>query len=734
MPDVFSLRLALGRLMLGMVVAAGAVAAAPVTTHAQATATVPTDTQLLEDFTHYVTVANIELANASGQAILDRKLDPRVFTGLVEDSPTRQERFERAYGRAILMPDLEAVASGLNRLYEEGRRSRARDPQEIDRNIALLTGAARGRLLAQQRLAFAGEYAVPQLLAVLQERKNQLLSTEVSALLGLMGRQSVQPLCAALLAVDPATQELICRVLERIAYPSALPYLTDLHRTTSNERVRAAAERAIMQLGGSTSGDVSVAALYRDLAEQYYKEPRSLTSFPGESHQLFWTFDPSLGLQPTGVRSEVFHEAMTMRLCERVLTLDASDQEAISLWLAANFSREIDGPEGYDNPAYPSSRREAMYFAVAAGAEATQRVLARALADRDTKLARMAIEALSRSAGASGLAGPEGVALVDALRYPDRRVRYEAALALGRANPRTAFAGSERVVPTLAGITGDSTKNFALVLATDVERQQALRSMLENSGYIVLAPGATIDDVSASIAEAPSVDVIVTDLASETTVEMIDQARKNARLQATPLLAFMSASGITRFANDFQDDRLTSLVRQGITSQQFDESMKQLIERTTGSPITEEEAASYASAGLDVLHDIAIGSSTQASGASAFDIADATVPLVAALERTRAGVRLQVADVLSFIPRREAQVSLMDAVMKASGPERLAMMVKLNASARRFGNLLDERQVRWLVDLAAEGADEDATVAASLIGALNLPNAQLVPLIVGRAE
>lgn len=45
--------------------------------------------------------------------------------------------------------------------------------------------------------------------------------------------------------------------------------------------------------------------------------------------------------------------------------------------IAANFSREIDSPANYTNPAYPATRRDAMYYAVAAGSSTAQRVLAR---------------------------------------------------------------------------------------------------------------------------------------------------------------------------------------------------------------------------------------------------------------------------------------------------------------------------------------------------------------------
>jgi len=688
------------------------------------------DLQLLEDFIFYVNIANIDLARANAQALLDRNIDPKRFLAMVEDSATLEDRFDRAYRRALMFGELEDSASQVYRLYEDGRLARARDPNEIARNIAMLTGTPRGQILARERLAAAGEYAVPQLLDVLVQRRNPMLEAEVIRQLVRMGRQSVVPLSVALNGLDETTQEVVVRILTELRYPAALPYVTELARSTPNPVVREGAERAIQALGGSTNQAVSVAGLYRSLADDYYSEPKALTSFPGEEYQLLWSFDPALGLQPAAILTPVFHEAMAMGLTERALRLDPSDQSTIALWIAANFSRELDQPADYDNPAYPEGeRREAMYYAVAAGAATTQRVLARALESRDTKLARLAIEALSRSAGGQGLVGSNEKALVRALSYPDRRVRYEAAIAIGRAHPRESFEGSETVVPILASVIRDAGTRYAVVLASNIEQQQVIRAELEGLGYTVLPPGFTLNDTLNSIAEVAGVDLLVTDLTTESTIEAIDQARRTARLQATPILALMSAAGYAQHSAQFESDSLTALARQGVSPDQLRSGVEQLVANASGEPITEEEAERYALDALDVLHDIAVG--TGGGGRGVFDVSDAAVPLIGALDETGGDVRARVADVLSYIGQQRVQVALMDAVMTADEGERLPLMGQMTDSAKRFGNLLEERQVRWLVERADSPDEDEATAAAALMGALQLPNDRIVPLILG---
>lgn len=731
MPEMSTLGRILWRVALAWALAAGLGAGFPAEARAQAADRV-TESQLLDDFNHYVFTANVPMAQATAQALLDRALSPSSFVNVIEDSPNRLERFEQAYLRALQSPQLEDFAARLYDLYESGRRERARDPNEIARNIELLNGTARGQILARERLAAAGEYAVPQLLEVLMAHSDAALEAEVQRLLEKMGRQAVMPLSIALSGVDGPTQERLANALGRIGYRAALPFLAELRRGTTNAASRAAADRAIEALGGAPADQSSLAGLYRSLGEQYYTQPRSLTSFPNEAYQLLWDFDPSIGLQPTAILSEVYHEAMAMRLAEKALSLDPGDQLAVSLWIAANFSRELDQPGDYDNPAYPmDSRRDPMYYAVAAGPSATQRVLARALAARDTRLARKAIEALSRSAGGAGLVSDQR-ALVDALSYPERRVRYEAAIALGRAQPRESFEGAQLVTPILASVIRDAASRYAVVLGSDVERQQRLRAVVESMGYTALAPGAAVRDVVSQIAEAPGIDIMVTDLTGPATLEAMDEARNMARLRATPILAVLGASAITQHGARFEMDKQTSLVREGLNDEQLKASIEHLVSVASGDPISEEEAEDYSLRALDTLRDLAIGAG--AAGGGVFDVADAASPLIAALADTTGDVRLSVADVLSFIGQQRAQVALMDAVIDSTGGERLELLGRTIASAKRFGNLLQQRHVTWLLSAAASPDTDEAVAAASLMGALNLPNDQIVPLIVGQSD
>ncbi|MCA9293392.1 MAG: hypothetical protein KDA20_06230, partial [Phycisphaerales bacterium] len=102
------------------------------------------------------------------------------------------------------------------------------------------------------------------------------------------------------------------------------------------------------------------------------------------------------------------------------------------------------------------------------------------------------------------------------------------------------------------------------------------------------------------------------------------------------------------------------------------------------------------------------------------------------LDESSGGVMLRVADILSRIGEKRAQVALMDAALRADGYEQVALLRMTTDSAKRYGNLLDERQVSQAIELSDAMDEELATTAAALVGALNLSNNQIVPLILGQ--
>lgn len=681
--------------------------------------------ELLRDFTHFVLINRADVAAGLGRQLISQNMKPTDFVDLVEGSG-ELSRFQDTVARGMRNADLEPVAGSLLKLFERGKLDRVRNPDEIARNIQFLKGIQRARIEGHERLVAAGEYAAPQLLNALLQRNDIQLQAEAQGVLVSMGQQAVIPLCTALPQLDPAGQEQVADILGLIQHRTSTPFLSDVLMKAGAPNVKLACERALNRLGGA-AGDPAMQ--YEQLGEQYYAQTPELTSFPNEEYQLLWNFTPQIGLHMAAIRTEVFHEAMAMRMSERSLALrPAGNDAAVSLWLASNFRREIETPTGYENPAYPKDRRDAMYFAVAAGAGPSQSVLARAMDDKNTPLARKAIAAIEQTAGGQALWAGQGDRrpLLDALHYPNRRVQYEAALALGRAQPSANFGGSERVVPLLASAIRDASSRFAVVVAGNKEVGDALRKDLEKSGYTVLPVAMQLADVAQGIAEAPGIDLIVSNLTGERTRTLIDDARANAKLGATPILALTEVQNAIDLGRAYERDPLVSIRSIGLNEAQITAAVTQLVDTATGGPIKPEEARDYAAKSLSVLRDLAV------SGNPVFDVGQASLPLIAALGDNSGKTKLDIAEVLARIDQKRAQVALMDAAMNSAGDERIALLGKVADSAKRYGNQLEPRQVERAMDLAVKGKDQEATAAAALVGSLKLPNTNLVPLILGQ--
>lgn len=686
--------------------------------------------QLIEDFEHYVLIDRPDVAAATGQSLLDLNLAPTEFVKAVEGTRLGVAHFNKAINRAMARKELEPIAAGLLKAYETGKLASARDPDTIAKAIKDLTGTSRQRVFATDRLKAAGEYAMPQLLGALLQKTDIRLSTAVRQVMIEMSRQAITPLVTALPDLDGADQEIVVGILGELNYTHQVPFLYELRASTQNPSVRAACEEAIRKIAVVVNDGTSVADRFVDVAGNYYSESPTLTPFPNEPNQLWWSHDPRIGLTFAAIDTSVFHEAMAMRLTERSLVLDPANQRAVSLWIASNFHRELQSPADYDNPAYAKDRRDAMYYAVAGGPTVSQHVLERALDAVDTPLARKAIAATEQTAGGAGLWEGLGARkpLLEALRYSNRRVQYEAALALGAAQPRQAFEGSDRVVPILASAIRDASARYAVVLGAESEVQNSLAGILQAKGYTLLPTGTQLADIEQAIADAPGVDLIVSDLPSESTAALLDDARARVKLRATPVLALVSQQGYADLATKHARDSSIRIARAGLTGDEIATAAEQLLEKTDGGLLPSEEAEAYKARALSVLRDLGV------SANNVLNIADAAGPLVSALSTSKGPTQALVAEVLAYVPSKSAQQALFDAAMAADGQDRVTLLGSVALSAKKTGNQLSERQITSLVELVRSGADAEATAAASLMGALNLPNANIVPLILRKTS
>ena len=678
----------------------------------------------LEEFIHYTKIAKPQLAASWAQKLLESMTTDVQLAEVLDENRRLNERFEEAIGKAQRIPDLEAIAAELQRRATEGRLALARDPNRIDHAITMLTGTQRMQLHAHQQLHAAGEYAVPRLLIVITEGKDERLRTAVGKVLSEIGRRAVTPLCTALPHLDDRNQRFVCRLLGEIRLPQAAPYLMELaDNQQAAAATRDAALKAFQNVGGIKS---DLSRLYADLGEQYFNESESLIAYPFEPTNNVWFYDPQYGLEVTPVPTEIFSEVMAMRVTGKALSINPDNERALSLFVATNLRRENELPHGAADPIYGEIAYTPAFYATVFGTRVCLDVLGIGIDRLDTSLVRDAIAALSETTGGANLFSAAGgrQPLLEALSYPDRRVQYEAALTLGRAMPSRRFTGDGTIVPLLASAVRSGNEAFAVVVAAHDEDRRLKASHLENLGFTIVAAGPNFEAVRPEIAAAVGVDLVLVQTAdTDRSIEAVGEVHAYPKTAATPVLVVAVALDMPELKLVFRDDIRVKVARARISEAEFAEAVDEVMLRAAGGRMTEAEAEAYAIEAIMTLRDIAI------SGNTAYAIGDAEPALIQALADRTGALRFNVALILAMVDGSEAQRTLFDAALAAAGDEQLDLLDTVAESVKRFGDHSAPRHIEALLDLITNSGGETAEAAARVAGALNLPTRTAIELI-----
>lgn len=676
----------------------------------------------LESFIHYVIVGRADLAAASANALLASGIGDEELAELVDEAGLAA-RLDQALLSGRRLDGVQPLVGELSVKVERGRFNLATDGDRIKDSMGMLTGNVRGRMLGRDRLAAAGPYAVRPLLEVLVSGDDPILVSEAEALLVQRIREgAVLPLCEALPTLSPQAQERVLFVLGGIGAPSArtaLPFIADLAGSTESDVTAAKAAEALSRLGGSAENP---SAQFTALADRFFRYDESLVALPPQRSLEavdsldVWSYGNFSGLEPTPVAKSLWFDVMAMRMARRALELDSTNRPALAIFIASDLRRGITiASEGVTDPIFGGERYSPEFYATAAGPSIAQDVLSLALSVKDTPLARKAISVLASTAGSENMirAG-EARPMVEALGYPGRRVRIEAALAIAAAMPRTAFPGDHSVVPILASAVR-SDAAFAVVIASDLEERRQTAGALSSAGYTVLPGGADYAEAEIGILGNVGVDLIVVRGNAEAIGAAHAAARGSALTNAVPLVAVATAFDAGEASTVVRDDvAAMSMVAPGDDAALI-ATVRDFLEQVLGSAMDASEAREYAILSLEALKAIAM------SGGSVLSITDAEGPLGEALASESGALKVMIAEVLAMIGTDSAQQTLIDAAISAGDGEQVDLLDQAAASARRFGNRSHPSQASALVGLIQASGGDVADAAGRLYGALDLP-------------
>ena len=689
------------------------------------------------DFIHFTRIVHPELASGYGQALIKLNLPPAQLLAVIEGAPYQRQYYEETMQRAQRIKDAELaelakVAQQVEQMVEDARMAVARDATRIRDDIEALAGTLRQRRNATARLREAGEYAAPELLKVLTRRDKPELIPHVLAVMVDIGRGVVQPLSEALGQVEPPVQQQLSRALARIGYPLALPALRQLATAPgTDEDTRQVAERAFSAIAGRAglTDTFSAAQLFGLLAEDYYAGRSSLVLDPNAQTNLMWQYDPQKGLTYRQVPTVIFGDVLAMRAAARALALEPDMTSALSLWLAANFRRENNVPAGATETGYGPGMSSPQFYATLAGPRHLQAVLGRAVSDADGELALDAIRALADTAGANSLLpGDSAQPLVEALSYPDRRVRFEAAESIAAARPTGTFADSHLVVGLLADAVRQSARKVAIVLGPDLNLLTDLANQIKEQGYDVLI-SASLSSATEQVARSPGIDLIVMRGKQDQIETAYGWIGEHFKLQATPVLVMPDEDAAIAVRRRFEDVEYVYVSPQEMTDEQLTAALAEVTRAAGSDQISQEQALDYALRAIAQLRDLAI------SPIEGLSVGQALPALVEALNDSRQDVILGAGDILALVDDAVAQQAIADAALDTERDEalRISMLDDLAVSARRFGAQLDVRQDEALRALVLGSSGDLADAAAAAHGALNAPTAKAVELITGAA-
>ncbi|MCD6364469.1 MAG: HEAT repeat domain-containing protein [Planctomycetes bacterium] len=513
----------------------------------------------------------------------------------------------------------------------------------------------------------------------------------------------------------------MAKALGRIGYFHAAVGLKRLAiREGILDRVRTAAEAGLAACAGREALDKPLSSISYELAEKYYYRAESLLPSADFDTANVWFWQEGMGLRYTPVPREIFCDIYAMRMAKQALKSDRKVWKAVSLWLAAYLNREALLPEGADDPLYEQGAPRANHYALASGPRYLLDVLARGLRDENPAVALGAIEALAQTSTAEIL-GVEP--LVAALEFPDRHVRFLAAVSLGGALPQKSYKGYQMVMPVLKEALRQDGKKRVLMVVADGNRANELSDVLHKMNYDVVSEANPSKAPAAGNATS-GIDLVVLSLKPDP-VALIATFRRDPTYKSTPVVVVYQSADLRSIA---QSDKRVVLTRLHSDAAAIAKAVTAASKLGIGKVLSEAEADKWVIRAAATIRLLGL------SRTDVFDITRVTGALCEVTTSPKDELKIAAANALAVIKSPQAQKALtkLACSQDTSDDVRLKAFAALNASLRRFTNLQGDAETAAV--LAVVNGDEPMVMrdaAARALGAMNLASEKIHSLILG---
>ncbi len=450
---------------------------------------------------------------------------------------------DRKYGSALFLElarrrELQPAGGRVATTVLSGAAKFVRDPVRLSGLITKLSEKEEATQLASLRgLREAGRYGTIALVHALADESFMPDRPAIRQALVKLGRDSIDPLIAALSAPQPSVRADAAKVLGTLKARAAAPYLVGLAASAEDTPDRAAAREALQNFVSGTPGANQASQFIATRIRQLLAG--ELPAAPNEQDEIqLWRWDDAAN----SVRLDSFpREQAALVVAARYarqlpgITKAASLDPAIQQ-LALLVQLEADQTfAGLDQP-LPRGAGTAWSLAKAWGDDVLEDTLALALElDRPTAIAAT-LEVLGDSGRPellSKYAGREGP-LMKALGYPDRRVQVAALKAILALDPATAYPGSSRVVETMKFLLSSEGQPRVLVahpISTEALRIATLYSEL---GYEAESATSGSTLVRKAIANSDYELILVSESLADLS-DAVQALRKDPRTARVPV-------------------------------------------------------------------------------------------------------------------------------------------------------------------------------------------------------
>ena len=497
-------------------------------------------------------------------------------------------------GEAFFLKGLASKSSELRRVVrkflegaEQGELRQRANLEKIQGLVEeLKSDDFKAQFVAQETIVnTVGQYVFlsEEVVDVLSNRQKDEFRVRVIQLMTAMGPDAVLPLLELFALPDAFGRENVAVILGHIRDRRALPYLKRVWEGDEDGGVKKQAAESILKIVGRGPQELKPSpSLFLSDADRYYYDDPAFV----RSHYKDWiVWDWADGkLTSRSVPAYAYNEIMAEELCYQGLQVNPDFGPLWTLLLNTYYARVTEVEAALEVALEKSTRGEideglvdsvkaeldaldkARSLNSVLGAEGILRALSRALRDHRVPEAVAAIGALqdlplqegllptgvaNPPAVAAGKAPPiaqsPGAPLVRALFYSDKRVRYAAANALVRIEPRTDVQYRRQAILNLIQALGEESPRLALVIEGNPSLRNRFVAMLGRYHYLPLGTGSLTDGKRRGLFFPPEdLFLIGEDLPDGRAHELIDIFKNDFRTSHIPILVITDPRRVAR--------------------------------------------------------------------------------------------------------------------------------------------------------------------------------------------